>query len=243
MLDLFTHDNRLPEAVERLRIDARVVEVHRRAQSEVEAREGQQTSDRFFDNASAVMKSERELGPTVVVDLVPAVCRDGIEAACRVQGGRLGRGEPHEVVARALAEASTTQQLMALALLGAGSKGGEVFGRLKNGVGTDAAGWFKAVKGGRRAGMPGTWARWSRGRGRSRATWRGRDAERAAGGGARAALAIGRGDGWAVAAGVCGVGAAGARGGRGCGAAGEGAWGAGGELAGEVSLSWAGDRR
>lgn len=154
---VFTHDNRLPEAVERLRIDARVVEVHRRAQSEVEAREGQQTSDRFFDDAFAVMKSERELGPAVVGDLVPAFCRDGIEAACRrrVQRDRLGRGEPHEAVARALAEASTTQQLMALALLGDGSKGGEVFGRLKNGMGKDAVDWFKAVKEGTHGGYAG----------------------------------------------------------------------------------------
>ncbi|MEM6292331.1 MAG: AAA family ATPase [Myxococcota bacterium] len=136
---VFTHDNRLPEAVERLRSDARVVEVHRRAQSEVEAREGQQTSDRFFDDAFAVMNSERELGPAVVGDLVPAFCRDGIEAACRrrVQRDRLGRGDPHETVARALAEASTTQQLMALALalLSDGSKGSEVYARLENGVG------------------------------------------------------------------------------------------------------------
>ena len=92
---VFTHDDRLPEAVERLRLPARVVSVHRRARSEVEARESQQTSERHFDDAYAVMKSEQEVGHAVVADLVPAFCRDGIEAACRrrVQRERLGRGD------------------------------------------------------------------------------------------------------------------------------------------------------
>lgn len=156
---VFTHDDRLPEAVERLRIDARVVAVHRRARSEVEAQERAQTSARFFDDAFAVMKSEQELGRKVVADLVPAFCRDGIESACRRRVLRelIGRAEPHEDVARELKEASTTQQLMALALLGDGSKGGEVFGRLRNGVGKDALDWFKGVKEGAHGGYAGDW--------------------------------------------------------------------------------------
>ena len=107
---VFTHDNRLPEAVERLRIDARVVEVHRRARSEVEVCEAGQTSERFFADAFAVMKSEQEVGHTVVASLVPSFCRDGIEAACRrrVQRDRLGRGDRHEDAAAADAAGGAT---------------------------------------------------------------------------------------------------------------------------------------
>ncbi len=162
---VFTHDNRLPEAVERLRIDARVVEVHRRARSEVEVCEAGQTSERFFEDAFAVMKSEQEVGHTVVASLVPSFCRDGIEAACRrrVQRDRLGRGDRHEDVAAALAEVSKTQQLMALALLGDGSRGGEVYARLRNGVGPGAVDCFKAVKDGAHGGYAGDLAELVRG--------------------------------------------------------------------------------
>lgn len=139
---VFTHDARLPEAVERLRLPARVVGVHRRARSEVEAREDTQTSSRHFDDAFAVMKNEREVGRNVAAELVPAFCRDGIEAACRrrVQRERIGRGELHEEVARALGEVTGTQQLMALALFDDGAKGSEVYARVRKGGGQGGAG-------------------------------------------------------------------------------------------------------
>ncbi len=154
---VFTHDNRLPEAVERLRLDARVVEVHRRAHSEVEARESLQTSAQHFQDAFAVMKSEQEVGRSVAAELVPAFCRDGIEAACRrrVQRDRLGRGDPHEEVARVLGEVTKTQELVALALLGDGARGSEVYARLRNGVDRDAVDWLKAVKEGAHGGYAG----------------------------------------------------------------------------------------
>lgn len=154
---VFTHDNRLPEAVERLRLDAAVVQVHRRAHSQVEARASQQTSAQHFDDAFAVMKSEREVGRSVAAELVPAFCRDGIEAACRrrVQRARLERGDAHEDVARALGEVTTTQQLLALALFDDAGKGGEVYSRLSNGVGKDAVDWVKAVKSGAHGGYAG----------------------------------------------------------------------------------------
>jgi rRNA-processing protein FCF1 len=55
---VFTHDDRLPEAVRRLDIDATVIEVTRREGSLVDTRRSKDPVSRYLDDAFALAKTE-----------------------------------------------------------------------------------------------------------------------------------------------------------------------------------------
>jgi ABC-type hemin transport system ATPase subunit len=139
---VFTHDDRLPEAVRRLRVDAAIVEVTRRPDSVVELRPALDPVERALSDARAVAKSER-LPSAVARRVVPGLCRQALEAACTevIRRRRLTRGAAHEEVELALEQADRLTERMALALFDDMARGGDVLSRL-NGYGRWAGDTF-----------------------------------------------------------------------------------------------------
>ncbi|MGI5246666.1 AAA family ATPase [Dactylosporangium sp. CA-139066] len=144
---VFTHDNRLPEAIRRLQIDATIWEVTRKEQSEVEIRKNLDPVKRYLSDATALAKTT-ELPDKIRGPLVLTFCRSAIEAACheRVRRERIQRGERHADVERLLERALTTTQTAALALFGDADQGGKVLPHLDQRKGRWAADAFKACK-------------------------------------------------------------------------------------------------
>ncbi len=133
---VFTHDDRLPEAVRRLQIEARMIEVVRRAQSVVELRPRREPVDAYLDDARALMIAARDDGipEGVVVRVVPGFCRAAIEASCTevVRRRRLARGDRHAEVEVLLEGARTLNRLMALALFDDPAKASENVKTIRN---------------------------------------------------------------------------------------------------------------
>jgi hypothetical protein len=145
---VFTHDDRLPEAVRRLGIPAKAFAVTRRANSIVEVRTLSEPVSGYLDDARALAKTI-ELPPGVASRVVPGFCRAAVEAACMetVRRRRLVRGELHGHVEELLAANARPHPLMALALFDDERQTNEVLPRL-NSLGRWAADAFQAIKAG-----------------------------------------------------------------------------------------------
>jgi recombinational DNA repair ATPase RecF len=141
---VFTHDDRLPEAVRRLDIAADIVEVTRREGSLVELRRALEPVGRYLEDALAVAGTA-ELPHSTAARVVPGLCRLALEAACLevVRRRRLGRGEAHAEVERALGEAGTLGRLFALALFDDVQRGPEVLARLDREAGASLGEAFR----------------------------------------------------------------------------------------------------
>jgi recombinational DNA repair ATPase RecF len=124
---VFTHDDRLPESTRRLGIDARVIEVTRRENSEVELTTTVDPSERNLDDAEAIA-ADAAVPAEVARQVVPGYCRAAIEAAAIeiVRRRRIGRGEPHASVEELLETNAQLRPLLALALFDNAGKGAEV---------------------------------------------------------------------------------------------------------------------
>jgi recombinational DNA repair ATPase RecF len=137
---VFTHDDRLPEAVRRLDIAAEIIEVTRRDASVVELRRALDPVGRYLEDALAVAGT-LDLPSSALARVVPGLCGLGLEATCMevVRRRRLGRGEPQGVVERALSEAGGLIRLSALALFDDVERGEEVLPRLEREAGPPLA--------------------------------------------------------------------------------------------------------
>ncbi|HSD25796.1 MAG TPA: AAA family ATPase, partial [Vicinamibacteria bacterium] len=137
---VFTHDDRLPEAVRRLDIPAEIVEVTRRDASVVELRRALDPVGRYLEDALAVAGTA-DLPSSVAAQVVPGLCRLALEAASMevVRRRRLGRGEPHAEVESALRDAGRLRRLLALALFDDVARDREVPPRLEKGGGAPFA--------------------------------------------------------------------------------------------------------
>jgi len=147
---VFTHDDRLPEAVRRLDIAAEIVEVTRRDASVVELRRALDPVGRYLEDALAVAGTA-DLPSPAAARVVPGLCRLGLEAACMelVRRRRLDRGEAHGDVERALAGAGDLGSLAALALFDDAGRGGVVLPTLEKEAGPPLADVFRlCAKGG-----------------------------------------------------------------------------------------------
>jgi energy-coupling factor transporter ATP-binding protein EcfA2 len=144
-LVVFTHDDRLPEAVRRLGIDARILEVTRRPGSLVAVVEALDPVERHLDDAR-VIALDGALPAEVAARLVPGFCRGAVEAACAevARRRRLGRGEGHRAVEELLVGLTTSKQWVALALFDDPGRAGDVYAAL-NRFGRWAATAFRAV--------------------------------------------------------------------------------------------------
>jgi hypothetical protein len=145
---VFTHDDRLHEAVRRLGLSATVIGVTRRARSVVEVRQITDPVSNLLDDARTVAHT-RDLPSGVASRVVPGFCRTAIEAACMeaVRRRRLARGDTHDQVEELLTANTRTHPLMALALFDDEHKTEEVLPRLRR-IGPWAADAFNACKAG-----------------------------------------------------------------------------------------------
>jgi recombinational DNA repair ATPase RecF len=141
---VFTHDDRLPEAVRRLDIAAEILEVTRRDGSVVELRRSLDPVGRYLEDALAVA-STAEMPSSAAAHVVPGLCRLALEATCMevVRRRRLTRGEVHAAVEKLLSEAGSLTRLGALALFDDATRGGEVRERLRQGAGAPLAETFR----------------------------------------------------------------------------------------------------
>ena len=129
---VFTHDERLPEAVRRLNIDATVLGVTRRPLSKVEVKPLLDPVNRYIEDARALLK-EPTLPDEVARRVVPGFCRHAIEAGCAtaVRRRRLARGDRHVDVEAALTGARRLYSQMSLALYDEPDRGGDVLSTVR----------------------------------------------------------------------------------------------------------------
>jgi recombinational DNA repair ATPase RecF len=141
---VFTHDDRLPEAVRRLDIAAEILEVTRREGSIVELRRSLDPVGRYLEDALAVAGTAG-LPSSAAAHVVPGLCRLALEATCMevVRRRRLTRGEAHAAVERTLSEAGHLTGLAALALFDDVERGAEVLERLERAAGAPLADTFR----------------------------------------------------------------------------------------------------
>ncbi len=144
---VFTHDERLPEAVRRLDIDARIMNVHRRASSKVEVVAGRPPSDRYVGEAFAFAKTE-DVSDEVRARVVPGLCRSAIEAACaaRIRRRLIDSGTPHARVEELLAEKTSLNSWLAGAFELSTAQGIEITDRVRQLGGEDAVTTVATVK-------------------------------------------------------------------------------------------------
>lgn len=116
---VFTHDERLAEAVRRMQLDARVLEVQRRERSVVEVRTASDPVRRYLDDARSLARTP-QLPPAIADELVATCCRSAIEAAALAKARRvlLSGGMHHRQVERHVEGAQTTRAMVALAVMG-----------------------------------------------------------------------------------------------------------------------------
>jgi len=143
---VFTHDERLPEAVRRLGIESRMFMVTRRPGSVVEVRKSLDPVMAHLEDARALAYTADLPGP-VLKRIVPGYCRAALEAAfiSVVRRKMLAAGRSHTEVDESLAKAGTLTLLGALALFDDREKGSEVMARL-NKFGGWAGDAFKGCK-------------------------------------------------------------------------------------------------
>ena len=134
---VFTHDDRLPQALNRLRLDAHVLEVTRGEESEVGVRTVESPPRRYWLDARALLK-DQSVSDQVAARVVPGVLRSAVEAACqqRVRRTRLGKsGSTHAEVESLLSDNPKLLPQLALALFDDPQRASDVYGRLNNAVG------------------------------------------------------------------------------------------------------------
>jgi recombinational DNA repair ATPase RecF len=155
-LIVFTHDDRLPEALRRLQLAHTLLQVTRRPGSVVQVRSSLDPVEQYFLDARAVAKDE-ELPDVVASRVVPGFCRNGIEAACMtaVRRRRLGRGDTHAAVEHALADRKAAE-LAAMALFDDDTQGGRVLGEINRKWGKTAGDAFRDCQRGAHQGFSGS---------------------------------------------------------------------------------------
>ncbi len=130
---VFTHDDRLPEAVRRLGIAAQIVEVTRRPGSIVQLRPALTPVERQLKDAYDLCADDA-LPEDVAARVVPGLCRLAVEAAFTEAARRtqLRAGKRHIDVEAQIEAADKLSKKAALAMFGDASRGGDVLPRLDN---------------------------------------------------------------------------------------------------------------
>ncbi|TCK22775.1 AAA family ATPase [Pseudonocardia endophytica] len=116
---VFSHDDRLPEAVRRLVPDARIVEVTRAAGSVIEIGDTQDPARRDVDDARAFVR-DPAVPDELVRRVVPRLCRSAVETAARDAwyARAFAGGADRQVVESTWSDARNQPQRIALALHG-----------------------------------------------------------------------------------------------------------------------------
>jgi energy-coupling factor transporter ATP-binding protein EcfA2 len=144
---VFTHDDRLPEAIRRLQLPATIWEVTRREGSVVELTKNDDPVSRYLDDARALALTT-ELPEDARAVVVAGFCRSALEAACHeaVRTKRLKAGVRHADIENELLATHKLRQLLALALLDDASRGGDVVPAIRQRCGQAAVKAFDAAR-------------------------------------------------------------------------------------------------
>jgi len=144
---VFTHDDRLPEAIRRLQLPATIWEVTRREGSVVELTKNSDPVDRYLDDARALALTSG-LPEDARAVVVAGFCRSALEAACHeaVRARRIKAGVRHADVERELIAAQKLRPLLALALLDDAGRGGDVVAVIRRRCGQAAVNAFDAAR-------------------------------------------------------------------------------------------------
>jgi recombinational DNA repair ATPase RecF len=129
---VFTHDNRLAQAVRQLSIPASILEVTRRPGSAVRVRRCLDPAEQALQDARA-LSADPSVPLEVAARVVPVLCRTAVEAAFTeaIWRRQLRAKRRHDQIEDDLERARVRlNSLAALALTGDASKGGEVLSRL-----------------------------------------------------------------------------------------------------------------
>ena len=115
---VLTHDERLPAAARRLRIEHRQLAVTRRENSQVECQPVQEPVQRHLDDARTVWLTE-DLNDETRRRVIPGFCRQAIEAACieAVWRARAAAGRDHAETEQDIERARTLNAKLALVLV------------------------------------------------------------------------------------------------------------------------------
>ncbi len=153
---VFTHDNRLAQAVRQLRLPAAILEVTRRPASAVEVRACLDPVQQALRDAGA-LAADRSVPIEVAARVVPGLCRTAVEAAFTgtIWSKQLRAGRGHAEIEVALEAATSLNLLASLALTGDAANGGQVLPRL-NAWDRRFAGTFQALNKGAHAAYAGT---------------------------------------------------------------------------------------
>jgi recombinational DNA repair ATPase RecF len=146
---VFTHDDRLPSAVRQLQLPATMWAVTRREGSVVSVKKTADPVERYLDDARAMART-RQLPDDVRAVAVAGLCRGALEAACFdvIRARKLSAGVPYADVDRAIESARTLHHMVALALFGSTTRGGDVLDRLRELGGTRCVNAFRDCKSG-----------------------------------------------------------------------------------------------
>ncbi len=128
---VFSHDDRLPEAVRRLGIAARILEVTRRPDSIVQLRPALTPVERQLKDAYD-MCADDALPDNVAARVVPGLCRLAVEAAFTeaIRRTQLRAGKRHTDLEAEIETADKLSKKAALAMFGDSTRGGDVLPRL-----------------------------------------------------------------------------------------------------------------
>ena len=131
-LVVFTHDDRLPESLRRMKIAHTCKKVTRRPGSVIEVADSRDPVAQYFIDAR-ILISDDALPDELARRVIPGICRNGLEAACieAVRRRRLWQGEDHAEVERVLERAHKLTHKAALVLFGDMRKSGSVSGRIR----------------------------------------------------------------------------------------------------------------
>ncbi len=143
---VFTHDDRLAEAVRRLNISARILEVTRRPGSIVDVRRALNPVEQQLKDAGALCADDA-LPDDVAAQVVPGLCRLAVEAAFTeaIRRKQLRAGHRHAEVEADIEAADKLTKRAALALFGDTGRGGDVLPHLNSIWGRSAADTYQAV--------------------------------------------------------------------------------------------------
>ncbi|MFC4950721.1 hypothetical protein [Pseudonocardia sp. GCM10023141] len=153
---VFSHDDRLAEAVRRLAVPATVWEVQRGERSVVELRHNADPVSRYLDDARAMMLTDN-LPPDLRGELVASCCRSAVEAAAhsKIRRVRLGRGERHTEVEKLISAARTTSDIVTLAVLDDPHKGADLLRTVREAQGARGVDALQRCKEGAHHGLSG----------------------------------------------------------------------------------------
>lgn len=153
---VFTHDDRLADAVRRLETPATVWEVQRGERSVVELRYSEDPVSRYLDDARAMALTD-DLPADLRGELVATCCRSAVEAAshAKIRRVRLGRGERHTDVEHLIAEAKSTSNTVTLAVLDDPRKGADLLRTVREQQGAGAVEALQRCRQGAHHGLSG----------------------------------------------------------------------------------------